>query len=761
MLLASLLPMQALANPFLPENNIPSGLGPSAVGFGIATADLNADGYTDLYLNSIGNIAVWTFLNIAGTPVSSGGIGGFTLGNTYLAIGDVTGDGVGDLILPSNTTIIVSPGVAATGGFDPATQQSFVISPVVAPLTNAVTSLISADFDGDGRADVAYTLYGRNSVYIRFGQIGTFLSAETVVTVGAGARGISTGDFDGDGRLDMAVVNNADATVSILKGGLAGTFNLIATLTTGVSPSESTVGDFNGDGKDDLAVSLGTNVTVFLATTGGLFAAGVDFPNGQSIASITVGDFNGDANLDVVSVNGGGSGSILYGDGVGSFTVTANFPTLNFSHDLVAMDINNDGYTDIATANSRNGASVGIFLRKADPLAPTITVPAGGVINTSMPTLSLTCNDNVGCTQLAFSNDNITWTLTGATPVVSGAAWSGTAGWSLPVGQGVKTMYVRFSDAAGNATVKSVVYTVDSVAPVAPVITSPVFHYANTTTRPTIAGNAEVDATINVYDNGTFLGTATAIGGSWSLAGVATLVGASHSFTANATDLAGNLSPTSTAFAYTVDTVAPVVTAPGNFTKEATAIDTIVTLTDLGIATATEGSISNDKGITTVSSGLFPAGATTVTWYATDLAGNTGSATQAVTITDTIPPIINGGPSLPDVTSAGVYYYGSTLEQFHMPATSDIFPVSLTNDAPITFSDGTTVVTWTATDSNGNSTTATQNVIVSGTPSGGSGGGGSGGGGCLAPASAASWAGLLLMLGLLGLVLLGARRKED
>jgi hypothetical protein len=414
------LPMQAVASPFLPENLVSSGLGPSATGFGIATADLNADGYADLYLNSIGVKAVATFLNTAGTLAYSGAITGFALGNTYLAVGDVTGDGIGDLILPSNTAITVSPGLA-TGGFDSATQQSFVISPVVAPLTNGVTSLISSDFDGDGRADIAYTLYGRNNVYIRFGQIGTFLSAETIIPVGAGARAISTGDFDGDGRLDMAVVNGTDATVSILKGGLAGSFNLITTLTTtATSAGEATVGDFNGDGKDDLAVAAGSNnITVFLATTGTNFAAGVDFPNGQSIASMTVGDFTGDGNLDIVSVSGGGTGAILYGNGAGVFAAAINFPTPNFPFDLVAVDINNDGYTDVATANSRSGASVGIFLRKADPLAPTITVPAGGSINTSTPTLNLTCNDNVGCTQLAFSNDNITWTPTVATPVVS------------------------------------------------------------------------------------------------------------------------------------------------------------------------------------------------------------------------------------------------------------------------------------------------------------------------------------------------------
>ena len=49
-----------------------------------------------------------------------------------------------------------------------------------------------------------------------------------------------------------------------------------------------------------------------------------------------------------------------------------------------------------------------------------------------------------------------------------------------------------------------------------------------------------------------------------------------------------------------------------------------------------------------------------------------------------------------------------------MPATADNCSVAtVTNDAPTTFPIGTTTVTWTVTDSNGNTATATQNVIVS------------------------------------------------
>jgi hypothetical protein len=141
---------------------------------------------------------------------------------------------------------------------------------------------------------------------------------------------------------------------------------------------------------------------------------------------------------------------------------------------------------------------------------------------------------------------------------------------------------------------------------------------------------------------------------------------------------------------------------------EATGTTTTVTL---GTATASDlvdGSVlvSNNAPAT------FPVGTTTVTYTATDVAGNTATATQAVTITDTTAPIIS--PPL-DLT---VEATGTTTTVTLGTATaSDLVDgsVLVSNDAPATFPVGTTTVTYTATDVAGNTATATQAVTITDT----------------------------------------------
>ena len=158
-----------------------------------------------------------------------------------------------------------------------------------------------------------------------------------------------------------------------------------------------------------------------------------------------------------------------------------------------------------------------------------------------------------------------------------------------------------------------------------------------------------------------------------------------------------------------LDTTAPVVTPPADITVEATGITTPVSL---GTATATDD-VDGALIPTADQSGPFALGLTTVTWSATDAAGNTGTATQQVTVADTTSPVLTVPPDVQVTSDVPL-----TVDIGSATAT-DIFSVSISNDAPAQFPLGVTIVTWTATDANGNTTVAQQTVTVSPPATGG------------------------------------------
>jgi len=170
------------------------------------------------------------------------------------------------------------------------------------------------------------------------------------------------------------------------------------------------------------------------------------------------------------------------------------------------------------------------------------------------------------------------------------------------------------------------------------------------------------------------------------------------------TDTSGNTSQ-ATQVVTIIDTTAPDVSAPSDIVAEATDLSNNVI--ELGDATAYD--IMNVASITNDAPEFFPVGETIVTWTVTDLSGNSSTATQTVTIIDTITPSI----TTPDSITAEATSADSNTVELGIAIYNDLVDISsITNDAPEFFPVGETIVTWTVTDSSGNSSTATQTVTI-------------------------------------------------
>jgi len=166
--------------------------------------------------------------------------------------------------------------------------------------------------------------------------------------------------------------------------------------------------------------------------------------------------------------------------------------------------------------------------------------------------------------------------------------------------------------------------------------------------------------------------------------------------------------PAATQRVTVTDTTPPTIMIRRSaITVEALAAQNVV---NLGLVLATD-LVSGAIIPTNNAPATFPLGLTTVIWSATDAAGNRATASQAVTVQDTTPPTLTLPPAVSGVLQNG---YSTVALSLGQATARDTFPpITLTNNAPVTFPLGTTIVTWTATDANGNRSNGTQLITVS------------------------------------------------
>ena len=345
------------------------------------TADFNRDGKTDVVAaTQLGDISV-----LLGT-----GFGRFVSaksfatgkGSNYVVAHDLNDDGKLDVAvvneLSNTVSILLGEG---NGSFAPKNDI---------PVGHQPFSVTVGDLNGDQKPDLVVANNGHFSddpgnISILLGNgDGTFQPAKNI-TVGNIPAFTAIADFNNDGKQDLAVTNFVDNTVSILLGNGDGSFGAPTTLSF---PAFSQVlqvfaADVDGDHNQDLVVGGGSNVWIVKGNGFGSFGQPQQVHSGFT-GEVAVSDFNGDHTPDLAIIGLAADDAtfevdVLLGNGNGTFRKTASVPFFgSFATEVIAADFNGDGKMGLAMTGL-NTLSVAVLTGNGDGTFASTTAPDFGV----------------------------------------------------------------------------------------------------------------------------------------------------------------------------------------------------------------------------------------------------------------------------------------------------------------------------------------------------------------------------------------------
>lgn len=174
------------------------------------------------------------------------------------------------------------------------------------PAAAQPSALLTADLNDDGRPDliVGNSLAERISVLLGLGN-GDFLDSGSYFVPSYFGGTAALGDLNRDGRLDI-VVNSVPDFMAVLLGNGDGTFQSVRFIEFAAGPNEfvgsPVLEDFNHDGRIDLAVRTTDSILVALGHGDATFDREVRYAIGHFPFQIAAADANSDGVLDLIAL---------------------------------------------------------------------------------------------------------------------------------------------------------------------------------------------------------------------------------------------------------------------------------------------------------------------------------------------------------------------------------------------------------------------------------------------------------------------------
>jgi hypothetical protein len=320
-------------------------------------------------------------------------------------------------------------------------------------------SPVAADFDGDGKVDIAALSNMMDGVFIALGKgDGTFMAAMPAPTTIPQpdfftAPVMATGDVDGDGKPDLVVTPEMGAVFTYLnntaKAGMP-SFAKGKMQAVGTSPGWPTLVDVDGDKKLDLVVTdtdsdANSIYTINVLLNGGAGAwkapkrtsTGMDLPTSTLLV-----DMDGDGKLDLVALFAG-KAQVALGKGDGSFgTWAASDTGLAKPTGIQSGDFDNNGAMDLIAIDRTNdlmsvlfsSSGPGMFLKGTPVMVPmTDTGPNAVVVS------NFDLDAYLDLALASYDNDSV-GLLSGTGTPMGGGPPAFTAGASLMSGPSPKAL---------------------------------------------------------------------------------------------------------------------------------------------------------------------------------------------------------------------------------------------------------------------------------------------------------------------------------
>jgi hypothetical protein len=243
---------------------------------------------------------------------------------------------------------------------------------------------VIADFNGDGRPDIAGMGAQSAAVYLAAGAPGSF-GPRAEYPVASWLQDLAAGDFNNDGRQDLIVtINDEQIGGALLEGNGNGTFKAPVNFanTAGFDSPAIVATDLDDDGRLDVVIAheiacytapcrVTELISVMMGNGDGTFQPSREIQVGRGMLRIAVGDFNRDGVKDLAIAGDSSRLYRLYGAGDGTFVQQ---PTLTMTADTFAVDatdvdvadFNGDAIQDLVVAVALNGSRTAVLIGNAD-----------------------------------------------------------------------------------------------------------------------------------------------------------------------------------------------------------------------------------------------------------------------------------------------------------------------------------------------------------------------------------------------------------